>query len=52
MAIRLDERAVKSAPAPSMAPSTSRLPYWDDEATGFNYRINGTERRITIRLVS
>ena len=48
MAIRLDERAVKSAPAPS----TSRLPYWDDEATGLNYRINGTERRITIRLVS
>jgi hypothetical protein len=31
MAIRLDEHAVKSAPAPA----TGSVPYWDDEVTGF-----------------
>jgi hypothetical protein len=41
MAIRPDERAVKSAPAPA----TGTVPYWDDEVTGFGGRVFAPSRR-------
>jgi integrase len=64
MSIRIDERAVKTTPAPAKGAIT----LWDDDLTGFglrifaptarhsegarsffiNYRVNGAERRLTI----